>query len=464
MLPDALAAVTDIGLNVVMPFLNGFIFELLLCAGLFVWKSQKRPGFALRACAMVSATVAVAAGTYVWFHFPSYMQLYRAAASLPAAASDMSASHRYASVMLPIVRFIVLYALCYLTIRMCFVIGRRLAVFYTAAAVAMQHFVYCLALIVARMLPDPWSDAQQWQGKVAFFVLSMMTTFLGYRVFVRPLERLPEQMAGHGVLLLFVGLLLCVNVFSCLFATFQGLPDGVTTLIMLTRLVTCAFVLALLAVIAGRESAERDGAVLRSLLSQQQSQLAADKETIDLINIKTHDLKKQLTMLGGRISQEEIDELNGLVGIYDSAVRTGNEALDVLLANRSRICEQRGIRFERMIDGSRIGFMKPADIYALFGNALDNAMEAVSAIDDPDRRYIDMSVCEQKGMLLIHVENPYEADLLFDDGLPRTTKSDHRYHGFGMRSMRMIAQQYDGVLTVDAADGVFSVDILLPLQ
>ena len=66
-------------------------------------------------------------------------------------------------------------------------------------------------------------------------------------------------------------------------------------------------------------------------------------------------------------------------------------------------------------------------------------------------------------MLLIHVENPYQGGITFEDGLPQTTKADNRYHGFGMRSMRMIAEQYDGVLTANADDGVFSLDVLLPL-
>ena len=234
-------------------------------------------------------------------------------------------------------------------------------------------------------------------------------------------------------------------------------------MMVLTRFVTCAFVLALLAEIVKRERAERDGIVLQQLLNQQKSQLANDKATIDLINIKTHDLKKQLGLLGGRISQEEIDGLNRLVSIYDSSVRTGNETLDVLLANKSLQCEQRGIRFDRMIDGELLDFMKPADIYSLFGNAVDNAIEAVLRLDDDADRYVSMTVCKRKEMLSIHIENPYVGELRFDDGLPQTTKQDKDYHGFGTRSMRMIVDRYDGVLTIGAADHVYTVDVLMPL-
>lgn len=213
---------------------------------------------------------------------------------------------------------------------------------------------------------------------------------------------------------------------------------------------------------ADRESAEQDKVILRQLLHQQKSQLAADKETVDLINIKTHDLKKQLNMLGGRIPQDEIDNLSGLVGIYDSSIHTGNEALDVVLANKSLICEQRGVQFDRMIDGIQLGFMKPADIYSLFGNAIDNAMEAQTDIQDPADRYIRLKVRSDKGLVVIHIDNPYLGELRFQDGLPQTTKGDRRYHGFGMRSMELICEQYGGTMTASASDGVFSLNFLFP--
>ena len=92
-----------------------------------------------------------------------------------------------------------------------------------------------------------------------------------------------------------------------------------------------------------------------------------------------------------------------MVSIYDSSVRTGNETLDVLLANKSLQCEQRGIRFDRMIDGELLDFMKPADIYSLFGNAVDNAIEAVLRLDDDADRYVSMTVCKRKEMLSIHM-------------------------------------------------------------
>jgi len=168
--------------------------------------------------------------------------------------------------------------------------------------------------------------------------------------------------------------------------------------------------------------------------------------------------------LGPAISQEQAGELQQLVEIYDSSVRTGNETLDVLLASKSLLCEQRGISFDRMVDGGLLDFMKPSDIYSLVGNALDNAMEAVSALPDDAEKYIAVRICESKGMAMIRVENPFAGELAFSDGLPVTTKGDTQYHGFGTRSIRMIARQYHGYMSISARDGIFRLTVILPLQ
>ncbi|WEV42024.1 ATP-binding protein [Bifidobacterium sp. ESL0682] len=213
--------------------------------------------------------------------------------------------------------------------------------------------------------------------------------------------------------------------------------------------------------ILDRNEAEHDSIVLQQLLNQQKSQMIRDKETVDLINIKTHDLKKQLSTFGNHLEADEINDLKNLADVYDSSVRTGNETLDVLLAQKSLICEQRGIQFERLIDGKAIDFMKPSDIYALFGNAMDNAMEALNKIDTSSPRFIRMQVKTEKGMAVIHVSNPYNGEITLNNGLPMTTKDDQRYHGFGLRSMQMVAEHYHGALSVETQNNLFVLNIIL---
>ena len=115
-----------------------------------------------------------------------------------------------------------------------------------------------------------------------------------------------------------------------------------------------------------------------------------------------------------------------------------------------------------MADGSALGFMPSLDIISLFSNALDNAFEAVTALPKEERE-IHMTVKKALGALSICVENPCAARPQMVDGIPATTKSDRRFHGFGMRSIRSTVEKYGGTMDIDTENGRFKLMIMIPL-
>ena len=151
------------------------------------------------------------------------------------------------------------------------------------------------------------------------------------------------------------------------------------------------------------------------------------------------------------------------MGIYDAVARTGNDAMDVILTEKSLICERAGIHLTCIADGEQIGFISPTDVYALFGNALDNAIEAVIQLPDPERRNVSLNVHTQGRLLSIHVENYFDGVLTFEDDMPQTSKQDKANHGFGMKSMRLIAERYGGYLTTGTCGEIFHLNILIPV-
>ena len=122
----------------------------------------------------------------------------------------------------------------------------------------------------------------------------------------------------------------------------------------------------------------------RMLLSQQ-ARFDQDKAIHDAINIKCHDIRHQIAALGEKGYQASLKEIGGLVDIYDTNARSENTALDVVLSNKALACLNKGITLLCMADGRQLSFMADADVYALFGNILDNAMEAVSRLEDRER-------------------------------------------------------------------------------
>ena len=79
---------------------------------------------------------------------------------------------------------------------------------------------------------------------------------------------------------------------------------------------------------------EQDKIVLEELLSREQKKYAFTKDTIDLINIKCHDLKHQintLRYLSGEEREKSLGEFEKAVMIYGNIVKRGNETFDIIL-------------------------------------------------------------------------------------------------------------------------------------
>ncbi len=167
---------------------------------------------------------------------------------------------------------------------------------------------------------------------------------------------------------------------------------------------------------------------MKKLWVEEQKQYQLVKENIDAINIKCHDLKHQIRNLRttGQVDPAYLDDLERSVSIYNSAVRTGNETLDIVLTDKRLHCASHNIQFTCIADGSGVAFMETMDIFSLFGNILDNAI-ACESLQPPEMRFIHLSVRTVNRMLSVHAENHFEDSLQFKDGLPVTTKRGQRF-------------------------------------
>lgn len=229
----------------------------------------------------------------------------------------------------------------------------------------------------------------------------------------------------------------------------------------------CATVFYLQSVLFQKSAMRQELMTLSLLWQQSKAKYSLAKENIDLINRKCHDLKHQMSALKTMSESEErsqyVSELERSIHIYNAIVKTGNEVLDTILTEKSLLCEANQILVNCVADGVQLDFINPVDLYAIFGNAIDNAIESVQAIRGPARRVIDVLVYVKQQFLAISITNPVEGELRFEDGLPITTKEKNGYHGFGLKSIRHTAAKYDGFVTVEVKDNCFSLRILFPL-
>lgn len=213
-------------------------------------------------------------------------------------------------------------------------------------------------------------------------------------------------------------------------------------------------------------STEREMEHLQALLHMQYESYRISEESIALVNQKYHDLKHHIQLLRAASAAERteyLDQMEQQIRTYEAQNKTGNRVLDTILTAKTIQCQSEGISLTCVADGQALDFMNPMDISALFGNALDNAIESVKKLPNPEQRLIHVSAMRQKDFLRIRVENCYSGELRFVDGMPTTTKRDARYHGYGLKSIQSIANSYGGSATIDTKDGWFELRLLLPV-
>lgn len=228
-------------------------------------------------------------------------------------------------------------------------------------------------------------------------------------------------------------------------------------------LALAAFILALCTSIEFQSRYRAEMTVMDQVLSQERKQYLQLKENIDVINMHCHDLKHQLDDFSGKLTQEEIESLRDAMAIYDRNIKTGSEVLDVVLYLSQLTCEKEGIELTCLANGAALNFMRTRHVYSLFNNALGNAIEAVRKLEDREKRVISLTVSQVSGYIEIEVTNFFDGSLSGTGEIPETTKADKGRHGFGTMSMRYIAEQYGGTLSVQTQRDIFDLHISIPV-
>ena len=198
----------------------------------------------------------------------------------------------------------------------------------------------------------------------------------------------------------------------------------------------------------------------RDLWKENIRQYELSRETVDLLNFRYHDLKDRMSLV---IHDEQAaKEIEGALSDYDASIHTGNQAMDVVLTEKSLLCRQHGITFLCMADGNCLRQMGPVDVYSILGNLIENAIEYLRTVEDKEKRLLIFNARREGNLDLIQVENYLENQPEERNGLPLTTKENKDEHGFGLRSVQYTLDKYEGILHISTSGQMFSVTAAIP--
>lgn len=207
---------------------------------------------------------------------------------------------------------------------------------------------------------------------------------------------------------------------------------------------------------------------INEILHKHYDQYKTSRESIDLISRKHHDLKHQIELIRAEknpeVREKYLHDIDQVMNIYDTFHDTGNSVVDTILTEKSQYCKNNDIRISCAVDGKLLDFISVMDICSIFGNAIDNSIEYTKNLKDKDQRIIKVAVYCRNNFLMMRFENYFNENLIFNDGLPVTTKKNKSYHGYGLKSIKNTIEKYDGNFTLNTDNEWFTIKILIPLQ
>jgi len=407
----------------------GFALEMLATNILFTYTLNRRKNFLLRVLLCFSIVILM---LYIWSFFETRYTYW------------------------DVIKFTFILLATMMFLMYCFKIPLRTAIFCEISAFATQHSAYK----VGELFQSVAEIKLGWDFISVIYLITVPTIYvLFYVLFARHLKKYDiTKFQNNQIILLTIPLTLV----SIVLGQYSYRNDySIYTMLAIYDILCCLLTLSYQYSIMKSSFLGKELAVLEQMLVLQKKQMKSSKDTFDLLNIKFHDMKHQLSQYEGRINSEELQGIRDIIAKYDIYIRTGNEALDIILFEKANECIRNNIRINCIADGKSLSFISASDIYSLFGNALDNSIEAVKKIDD-DNKSISINVKKNMNMVSIHLENHYQGDISLFDDLPQTTKADKNYHGFGMKSIRMIVEKYNGTLSIDTKDNLFQLNIIMP--
>lgn len=170
-----------------------------------------------------------------------------------------------------------------------------------------------------------------------------------------------------------------------------------------------------------------------------------------------HDMKNHILLLESEREekQEWISDIKKKIMKYEDFYRTGNRFLDVILRDKIEMAQSDNIHIEDDINMDGIKMFDPFDISTIFGNLLDNAIEACKLVQEIERRVINISARRKNQLLIILVKNPKPED--------RERKMRKKgVHGYGLRNVNDVVKKYGGEINIEEKESQFVVSIIIP--
>ncbi len=179
-----------------------------------------------------------------------------------------------------------------------------------------------------------------------------------------------------------------------------------------------------------------------------------------------HDMNNHMAVIinmiekDGELAKKYIEGIVNKVESLNIFSDTGNITIDSVINYKLSVAEEKHITVNVDIAVPNNIGMENEDIVTVFGNILDNAIEANDA-DNIDIKFVSINVKYKQGMLFIKCINSYDGSINIKNDKIETKKNNKELHGMGLKSIQSVVDKYDGVMNINYNDRKFEMEIAL---
>ncbi len=181
-----------------------------------------------------------------------------------------------------------------------------------------------------------------------------------------------------------------------------------------------------------------------------------------------HDMKNHIIALSALSQNKEWEKIDSYlknmerIAMDAGGDMTGNKAVDALLYQKRKRAEEENIKWECDVQMPKGCCINEFDLCVLFGNILDNALEACGRMQSDESRFIKIHAKTIKKCFLLEVKNSVDRTEKYTDGF--TNKGDSQEHGIGLLNVGDVVNRYNGAVHIEAEEGIFVISILMPFS
>lgn len=381
---------------------------------------------------------------------------------------------------------------------MCLLERRNISqkVFLVTVMYLLRWVVYGVTLVLrdilfALFINTPYMYTEPTKQLVAYIIVELIyygvaitIMFLVIKLIHRVYVNKKEDISGKELLLLFATLLTVMigyftfNFFSNVYVEDTGnyvwnVHPEYTLLRVIYQIVSFFAIFVAIMVyqrIKEKQREEKENILLAEQIESTKQHISEVEKLYRDIRALKHDMGNHISVLENLFAKNETEEFEKYLSELKSTwsenvaeIKTGHPVTDVILAQKQKEAEQKGIDFRCKMAYPSDTNINAFDVSVILNNAIMNAFEGVKGCENP---YISVLAYRKKNAYMLEIANCIRKTVEIDagTGLPETTKKDKASHGFGLVNIRKVARKYYGDIDICQDDNCFKLTVMLMVE